>query len=126
MIKFFFLFASLSGLVSVVLGAFGAHALRGRLDERAMHAFETGVNYQFTHTIMLLVCCFMIEQWGKQSYLEYAIYAFMLGIILFSGSLYLNAVAQLKWLGPVTPLGGVCFILGWALLTVAIWQRQWN
>jgi uncharacterized membrane protein YgdD (TMEM256/DUF423 family) len=122
-IQFFFIFASVSGLVSVLLGAFGAHALRGSIDERAMQAFETGVNYQLTHTLVLLLCCFMLEQWGRQPYLAYAVYAFAAGIVLFSGSLYLISIAQLKWLGPVTPLGGVCLIVGWGLLTLAIWQR---
>ncbi|MEO2177259.1 MAG: DUF423 domain-containing protein [bacterium] len=123
MTKFFFIFAGLSGLTGVLMGAFGAHALRSSLDERAMHAFETGVNYQLTHTVVLLICCFMIEQWGRQLYLEYAAYGFTGGILLFSGSLYLIAVTPMKWLGPVTPLGGLCFILGWVFLTIAIWRR---
>ena len=123
MIKFIYIFAGLSGLVAVALGAFGAHALRGKLDDRLMHAFETGVNYQMSHTLVLLLCCLMIQQWGRHWSLEFAAYAFALGILLFSGSLYLLVMTGMKWLGPVTPLGGVCFIIGWGFVTIGIWQH---
>lgn len=124
MIKFIFIFAGFSGLVSVVFGAFGAHALRDKLDERLLHAFEIGVNYQMSHTLALLSCCLMIQHWGKHWSLEYATYAFALGIVLFSGSLYLLALTGVKWLGPVTPLGGLCLVVGWCLLTIGIWQHS--
>jgi len=124
MLKVIFTFAGLSGLVSVILGAFGAHALRGKLDERLMHAFETGVNYQLGHSIVLLICCMLIQQWGKHWSLEFAAYSFTAGIILFSGSLYLLAITGMKWLGPVTPIGGLCLIVGWTLLSIGIWQNS--
>lgn len=118
-----FAFAGASGLVAVVLGAFAAHGLKGKLDERLFHAFETGVNYQMSHTLVLLLCCLMIDQWGKHWSLEYAAYMFIAGIFLFSGSLYLLAITGMKWLGPVTPVGGLCFIAGWCLLTIGIWRH---
>ncbi|MFT7688907.1 MAG: uncharacterized membrane protein YgdD (TMEM256/DUF423 family) [Candidatus Azotimanducaceae bacterium] len=124
MLKIIFTFASISGLVSVILGAFGAHALRGKLDERSMHAFETGVNYQLSHSIVILFCCLLVQQWGKHWSLEYAAYSFTAGIILFSGSLYLLTITGMKWLGPVTPIGGLCFIVGWSLLSIGIWQNS--
>lgn len=124
MIKIIFVFAGLSGLVSVTLGAFGAHGLRGKLDDRLMHAFETGTYYQMSHTLVLILCCLMIEHWGRHWSLEIAAYAFALGIILFSGSLYCIAILDIRWLGPVTPVGGLCFMVGWCLLTVGIWQRS--
>ncbi|MBL4679850.1 MAG: DUF423 domain-containing protein [Pseudomonadales bacterium] len=124
MLKVIFIFAGISGLVSVVLGAFGAHGLRGKLDERMMHAFETGVNYQMTHTLALLICCLFIQQWGKHWSLEYAAYSFTLGIFLFSGSLYLLAMTGMKWLGPITPIGGLCLIIGWCFLTIGIWRNN--
>ena len=122
MIKLVFIFAGLSGFLAVALGAFAAHGLRGKLDDRLMHAFETGVSYQISHTLVLILCCVMIEQWGKHWSLEYAAYSFALGIVFFSGSLYLLAVTGMKWLGPVTPIGGLFFMIGWLLLTVGIWQ----
>jgi len=123
MIKLIFAFGALSGLASVALGAFGAHALRGSLDERMQHVFETGVHYQMTHSIALILTCVMIEHWGRHWALVSASWGFVAGILLFSGSLYLLALTGIKWLGPVTPLGGLAFIVGWALLTVGIWQN---
>jgi uncharacterized membrane protein YgdD (TMEM256/DUF423 family) len=124
MLKIIFTFAGISGLVSVVLGAFGAHLLRGKIDERLMHAFETGVHYHLAHSIVLLFCCLLIQQWGKHWSLEFAAYSFSAGIILFSGSLYLLSVTGMKWLGPITPLGGLCLIVGWCLLSISIWQNS--
>jgi uncharacterized membrane protein YgdD (TMEM256/DUF423 family) len=121
--KWAFLFAAISGLLSVGLGAFAAHSLRGRLDARLMSAFETGVSYQFTHTLALLGVCILMTLWERHWSLVYAGYAFMVGIVLFSGSLYLLALTHMKWPGPVTPLGGLFFMLGWALLAVGIWQK---
>lgn len=121
--KWAFLFAAVSGLLSVGLGAFAAHGLRGRLDTRLMNVFETGVSYQFTHTLALFGVCILMTLWERHWALIYASYAFMLGIILFSGSLYLLALTHMKWPGPITPLGGLLFMVGWALLAVATWQK---
>lgn len=123
MIRFIFAFGALSGLVSVVLGAFAAHGLRGTVDERSLHAFETGVHYQMMHSVVLIVVGLMIEHWGKHWALTSASVAFALGIVLFSGSLYMLTLAPMRWLGPVTPLGGLAFIVGWGLLTVGTWQN---
>ena len=123
MLKIIFTFAGISGFVAIALGAFGAHGLRGRLDEASMHAFETAVSYQISHTLVIIFCCIMIEQWGRHWTLEYAAYAFTVGILLFSGSLYLLTVLKITYLGPVTPLGGLCFLIGWTLLTIGIWHH---
>ncbi|MCB1691289.1 MAG: DUF423 domain-containing protein [Pseudomonadales bacterium] len=123
MLKLAFAFAAVSGMISVILGAFAAHGLRGTLEERLAHAFETGVTYQMTHSLALLAVCAMIEIWGRHWALVGAVWSFVLGILLFSGSLYLLAVTGMKWLGPVTPLGGLAFIVGWALVTIGIWQN---
>lgn len=122
MLKFTFLFAALSGLMSVAMGAFGAHALRQSLEPRLMNAFETGVTYQMSHSLVLLLVCLMAEQWGKSLVIQFSALAFVLGILLFSGSLYALALTGFKWLGPVTPLGGVTLMVGWVLLFTAIWQ----
>ena len=123
MIRLIFVFGAASGLVSVVLGAFAAHGLKGRIDERLVHAFETGVHYQMIHSVMLIVVGLLTLHWGKHWALVYASWGFVLGIVLFSGSLYLLALTQMKWIGPVTPLGGLAFIIGWALLAVGTWQN---
>ncbi len=124
MLKLLFAFAALSGLVSVVMGAFGAHALRGRLESSLMNAFETGVNYQMTHSLALLVACLLAEHWGRNLVIDLSAAFFTVGILLFSGSLYGLALTGMKWLGPVTPIGGLALILGWLSLLVAIWQKS--
>lgn len=121
--KYFFLFTGLSGLVSVVLGAFGAHILRDKIEENLLHAFETAVNYQMTHTLALFGVCLLMQVWGVKAALQYAGYGFILGIILFSGSLYGLALTGSKWLGPITPIGGLAFIVGWVCLTYATWEN---
>ncbi|MBT8205231.1 MAG: DUF423 domain-containing protein [Eudoraea sp.] len=110
---------ALFGLLAVILGAFGAHALKKKLTAEQLHSFETGVKYQFFHGILLLVLGFNL---GFTSSLErYIAYCFILGILLFSFSIYglvFSAAKGRKWkiLGPVTPLGGIFLVLGWGLL----------
>jgi uncharacterized membrane protein YgdD (TMEM256/DUF423 family) len=123
MTRLIFVFGAASGFISVALGAFAAHGLRGALDERLRHAFETGVHYQMLHSIVLIVVGLAIEHWGRHWALVYASWAFALGIVLFSGSLYVLALTSMKWLGPITPVGGLAFMAGWALLALGIWQN---
>lgn len=123
MVRFVVTFAAISGLLSVVLGAFASHGLRDRLDERLLHAFETGVTYQMSHSLALLVTALIIEQWGRHWALDGALAGFITGIVLFSGSLYLLALSDMKWLGPITPLGGLAFIVGWGLLAIGVWIK---
>jgi uncharacterized membrane protein YgdD (TMEM256/DUF423 family) len=123
-IKIFLIFAAVSGLLAVALGAFGAHALRGKLSENLLHAFETGVSYQMTHTLALLGVCLLMVHWGERTSLLVAASGFSLGILLFSGSLYGLALTGMKWLGPVTPLGGLAFLVGWAALLVSAWNYK--
>ena len=92
MIRLLFAFGALSGLVSVVLGAFAAHGLRGKLAPELEHAFETGVHYQMMHSIAMLVTGCLIMHWGRHWALVSASWSFALGIVLFSGSLYLLAL----------------------------------
>jgi len=122
-VRFVLAFAAISALLSVVLGAFASHGLRGRLDDRLLHAFETGVTYQMSHSLALLVTGILIAQWGRHWALDGAVAGFIAGIVLFSGSLYLLAVTEMKWLGPVTPLGGLAFIVGWGLLVLGVWFK---
>lgn len=114
--------------LSVVLGAFGAHGLKNMVSEYQIDIFKTGVNYQFYHSIaLLLLALFCKSEWN--SFSIYAAYAFGFGIIFFSGSLYLLAVKDVfslipsKILGPITPLGGLFFILGWVFFLIGVLKK---
>lgn len=123
MLKLVFAFAAVSGLLSVALGAFAAHGLRGQLEDKLMNAFETGVTYQMQHSLALLAVGICLSIWGRNGLLVSAGGFFMAGILLFSGSLYLLALTGWRWPGPITPLGGVCLIIGWGLLAAGVWQH---
>ena len=117
-LKIAFLFAAFAGALGVVLGAFGAHALRGSIEPRLIETFQTAVQYQLIHALALLLVSLTIGWLGQSQSLEISAYAFMAGIVLFSGSLYGLVLTEMKWLGPVTPLGGLCLIVGWLALLV--------
>ena len=108
----------LSGGLGVALGAFGAHGLRARLAPDALATFETGVRYQMYHALALLAVAFVITRWAGSTLPPLAGWLFVAGTVLFSGSLYLLALTGVRWLGAVTPFGGVAFIAGWACLFV--------
>lgn len=122
-VKVAVVFAALSGALAVTLGAFGAHGLRGKIEPRLMETFQTAVEYQMIHSVALLMVALMISHFGRTLALDISIYAFIGGIILFSGSLYGLALTELRWLGPVTPLGGLFFITGWLALAVGGLQQ---
>ncbi len=113
--------AGLLGALGVVAGAFGAHALRGQLDPALMSAFETGVQYHLLHSIALLGVAWLASR-SPGAASATAGWAFVAGIVLFSGSLYLLALGGPRWLGPITPLGGAAFIIGWVAVAVAGWR----
>lgn len=119
MVQFSLLFAAISGALGVILGAFGAHALKSTLTAAQLQTWQTAVQYQFIHVLALLLCAIIIRQWGASIALSSAAVAFAIGIIFFSGSLYWLALGGPKWLGPITPLGGLTFIVGWLSLAFA-------
>lgn len=116
MARLFLLIASILGGLSVAGGAFGAHALKGTLSESALSSFETGIRYQMFHAIALLLVAILIGQYPEAKGLATVGWCFIVGVILFSGSLYGLTLGGIKALGPVTPLGGLAFIIGWGLL----------
>lgn len=116
------IYAAVCGAIGVVLGAFGAHGLRGQIEDRLMSAFETAVQYQLMHAVTLLLVVVLANQLGRSTAFQVSAMAFMAGILLFSGSIYGLVLTNMKWLGPVTPLGGLCFIIGWCALVVGGWQ----
>ncbi len=107
------------GLTGVCLGALAAHGLGGRVPPGLIPVFHIGVKYQFYHALALLAVGLLCGFWPGRRLLHWAGGLFTLGIVLFSGSLYVLTLTGIHWLGFVTPTGGSCFILGWALLLLA-------
>ena len=110
----FFGLGALSALISVAAGAFGAHALRERLAPEMLVVFETGARYQMYHALGLLAVAWAVARWPGPA--GAAGWLFVAGTAVFSGSLYLLVLTGQRWLGAITPLGGVAFILGWLWL----------
>jgi len=111
----FTLLASILGFVGVALGAFGAHALRESLSPRDLEIFETAVRYQLVHAVALLGVAGATTRWPESSAVL-AGWLFVAGVVVFSGSLYLLVLSGQRWLGAVTPLGGVALLAGWVAL----------
>ena len=110
------------GGLSVMLGAFGAHSLKERLTEKSLATFQTGVQYQFMHSIALILVGLLMLNLGEEfsKRLNRSGWFFLAGIILFSGSLYSLALGGPRWMGPVTPIGGLSFMIGWFLLAFSL------
>ncbi len=122
MTRLFLSIASILAGLSVAGGAFAAHALKEKLSERAIEIFETGARYQMYHSLALLVVALLLSRAeASQSLLIAAGSAFIIGIAIFSGSLYALSFSGIKWLGAITPLGGVAFLIGWGCLAIAAW-----
>lgn len=114
----FLLVGAVAAFLGVTLGAFGAHGLRGRISPEMLSVFQTGVQYHMYHALALILVSVMM---GRMSgwLIQTAGWAFVAGILLFSGSLYVLAITGITVLGAVTPLGGVAFLIGWACLAFA-------
>ncbi|GAB2997217.1 DUF423 domain-containing protein [uncultured Cyclobacterium sp.] len=112
--------AAVFGALAVIFGAFGAHALEemlvstGRLD-----TYETAVSYHFYHSLALLMVGILSLQFPDKKRINYSALFFIAGILIFSGSLYILCLSQVTWLGAITPLGGLSFILGWVMLLLS-------
>jgi len=117
--KRFFILAAMLGALSVAFGAFAAHGLKPRLDAHMLANWETGVRYQFYHTLALFIAAWLTARLPECKGARVAGWLFVAGIALFSGSLYLMALTNMRWPGMITPFGGAAFIGGWILLAVA-------
>ena len=115
---------ALFGASAVILGAFGAHALKDRLTPGDLEIFETGVRYQFYHALALLALAAGAPVLWTSRWSGHACTAWTVGILIFSGSLYLLVLTNTRWLGAITPIGGVALILGWLLLLPATRTRS--
>ena len=117
--RFFFTAGAIAAFIAVALGAFGAHTLRTKLTPDMLNIFEVGVRYQMYHALGLFAVAWAITRWPEAN-LNAAGWAFIIGILIFSGSLYLLSVTGMRWLGAITPLGGIAFLAGWAILVWSI------
>jgi uncharacterized membrane protein YgdD (TMEM256/DUF423 family) len=112
----FFALAAIFGGLAVALGAFGAHALESRLGPDLLGTFEVGVRYQFYHALALFSVVMALSRWPNSSLPAVAGWLFVAGTVIFSGSLYLLVFRGARWLGAITPIGGVAYIAGWICL----------
>ncbi len=119
--------ACLLGALSVALGAFAAHGLKNILSLENIAIFETGVKYQFYHVFALLIVSILYKDFDKK-YMKISANLFLTGLVIFSGSLYLLCFSKqftlgINWLGAITPIGGVCFILGWMFMFFGVKKK---
>ena len=119
--RIFFALGAASGFVAVALGAFGAHALKERLAPDLLATFEVGVRYQMYHALGLLAVAWACSRWPG-ALATNAGWLFVAGPVIFSGSLYLLALTGTRWLGAITPIGGLAFLGGWLCLALAAWR----
>jgi uncharacterized membrane protein YgdD (TMEM256/DUF423 family) len=120
--RVFFGLGAVSAMLAVAAGAFGAHALRARVTPEHLAIFETGARYQIYHALALLAAAWAVARWPG-SLPVYAGWLFLLGSILFSGSLYILALTGIRWWGAVTPIGGLAFLAGWLCLVLTVVRR---
>ena len=120
--RVFLIIVGFSGLLVVALGAYGAHGLQDVIGERLLETFKKAVTYQGTHTLALFGVAVLLVNFPLSRWLKVAGWSFIIGILLFSGSLYIMVFAGVHSLGLVTPLGGVVFMFGWFSLVLAAYK----
>ena len=121
--RLFFMLGAGFAFLAVAGGAFGAHSLKAILTPDMLAVFETGIRYQMYHALALLVVGWTTHQYPQASF-HIAGWFFVAGILLFSGSLYVLALSGVRWIGAITPLGGVLFLGGWAIFAWQFWKQQ--
>lgn len=120
MFKLFVALGSINAFMAVALGAFGAHALKSRLSAEMLAIFETGVQYHFYHALGLLAVGIIATYLPDSVWLKRSGWIMFAGIVIFSGSLYILSLTGVRWLGAITPIGGICFLVSWVLLVIAV------
>lgn len=118
--KLFLILGGVNAALVVLLGAFGAHGLKAKISADMLAVYQTGVHYHLFHALGLLAVGLVATQVADSAWLKWSGWLMLAGIILFSGSLYLLSVSGLRWLGMVTPIGGVAFISAWIVFVIAI------
>ena len=119
----FLMIGAFLAFLAVAVGAFGAHGLKAILSPKMLAVFETGVRYHMYHALAVIVAGWACGTW-KHRFFRYAAWAFILGIVFFSGSLYVLSLTEVRWLGAITPLGGVMFLTGWLLLAIGFYKSS--
>jgi uncharacterized membrane protein YgdD (TMEM256/DUF423 family) len=123
MTRTFATLACLLAFLAVAAGAFGAHALRARLTPELLAVWETAARYEMYHALALLGVAWALDRWpGRPAVI--AGWLFIVGIVLFSGSLYVLSISGVRWLGAITPLGGLAFLAGWVFLAMHLWKHS--
>ncbi|MBI4243206.1 MAG: DUF423 domain-containing protein [Planctomycetes bacterium] len=117
--KLFFVIGAISAALGVIAGAFGGHTLKNKLAPEMLSVFDVAVRYHLIHSLALLAVSWACTKWPG-TFVNISGYLFICGIILFSGSLYTLSISGIKWIGAITPVGGISFITGWGLLAFAI------
>lgn len=125
MSRIFLMLGALFAFLGVAAGAFGAHSLRDVVSSHYLNVFETGVRYQMYHAIGLLITGLMLDR-REDTYIRFAGWMFVTGILLFSGSLYILSLTGKSWVGAITPFGGVSLLAGWFLLMLGIFTSSKN
>lgn len=115
---------ALLAMTAVMAGALGAHGLRSVLAERGLEVFDTAATYQFYHGLALVLVALLSGFDLSRRLLVAAASLFVIGTVLFSGSLYVLVLTDIRWVGPITPIGGLCFLAGWLMLVVAACRRS--
>lgn len=121
--RIFVMLGSLSAFVGVALGAFGAHGLKTRVTPEMLAVWQTGVQYHLVHALGLVLIGILCQLMPEASLVRNAGWTILAGSVLFSGSLYIMVLSDIRALGMITPLGGVAFLVGWLLLIIAAWQQ---
>jgi uncharacterized membrane protein YgdD (TMEM256/DUF423 family) len=122
-VRSFIVLAGILGFLAVALGAFGAHGLEKVVEPRLLEVWHTGVQYQMYHSLALLAVALLAVSYIKPAIAKWAGWAFVIGILLFSGSLYTIVLLGVRNLGLITPIGGVFFLIGWVLIVVAALKK---
>ena len=123
--RLFLILGAILGGLSVACGAFASHALKAHLSPRSLEIFETGARYQMYHALALLIVGLLFYQLSDSSaWLTISGWAFTVGILLFSGSLYALSLSGIGWLGAITPVGGLAFLVGWSCLAIASFRSS--
>lgn len=122
--RWFLLLGAANAALAVLLGAFGAHSLKTHLAVDMMAVYQTGLQYHLFHALGLLAAGFALKQIGDSAWLRWSGWLMLAGIVIFSGSLYILSVTGWKWLGAVTPLGGIAFMAAWVLFAVAVMKAR--
>lgn len=120
----FLFLGAFSAFLGVGCGAFGAHGLKNTLSAEALTIYQTGVTYQMWHALGLILIALMLQHPSESKLVSWAGWFMFAGILLFSGSLYLLAISGLRWLGMVTPIGGVCFLIAWLLVCISVIKKK--